>query len=525
MNAFKDLFEALDTTTKTSVKEAELEAFFAEAPDDVAIHTVHALLGRRDDAPASTTKMKDAVKAVTGVDDWLYKSCYEAVGDTAETIALLIPVAQSGGERNIVDWYAELRRLDRAKSYQKSHVLRQWYSEEDPMTIFLVNKLITGGFRVGVSEKTVVNALSSLFDVDEDVLLHRLIGEWEPTTSFYDDVRAPPSEDELSKKPYPFFLCHPVDTPGEELDSAEAYAFEWKYDGIRAQLLRRDEPLLWSRSGEPLNEAFPELVRDAGGVEGGVVLDGEILAYDDEPLSFQALQRRLGRSDPSQSLQSDVPVIFVAYDLLEYDGEDLRDEPFHKRRSLLETVNLPEKYRVADQHWFDSWDDAADELDDSRSHGVEGFMIKHVQSVYHAGRKKDGWYKWKLDPFYLDVVLLYAQTGHGKRGGLFTDYTFGVWDGDSLVPIAKAYSGLSDDTFEEVDSWIRGHTVDSFGPVREVEKEQVFEIAFQGIYRNAKKKSGFATRFPRIVRWRENKPVEEADTVGRCGELVERYES
>ncbi len=524
MKAFKTLFQRLDNTTKTSLKEQALQEFFDEAPDDVVIHGIHALLGKRGDAPASTSQMKDALKQVVDIDDWMYRRCYEEVGDTAETISLLLPVDRAEAERTIVDWYRELRRLSRAKSYQKSVILRGWYRDCDPDTVFLVNKLITGGFRVGVSEKTVVNALATSTGVGEDILLHRLIGDWKPTTAFYDSLRSEPSDEELSRKPYPFCLCYPVDNPEDELDQADEYVFEWKYDGIRAQLLQREEPLLWSRGGEPLNETFPEIIRAAQGLEDDVVLDGEILAYDDDPLPFQSLQRRLGRRDPSQSLRSEVPVVFIVYDVLERDDEDIRDQPLHQRRAHLEQLELPDKVRRAEQQWFSDWPSAADALDGSRSHDVEGFMVKHIKSVYHAGRKKQGWWKWKLDPFSLDAVLMYAKTGHGERNGMYTDYTFGVRNEDGeLLPIAKAYSGLTDDEIEDLDKWIRGNTIDQFGPVREVKKQQVFEIAFQGIYENENKKSGFATRFPRMVRWRKNKDAEEADTIKRCQELVDSY--
>lgn len=524
MKAFQSLFRRLDNTTKTSLKEQALQAFFDDADDDVVIHGIHALLGKRDDAPASTSQMKDALKQVIDIDDWMYRRCYEEVGDTAETISLLLPVGRESSERSIVDWYRELRRLDRAKNYQKPVILRGWYRTCPPDTVFLVNKLITGGFRVGVSEKTVVNALSAYTGVDEDVLLHRLIGDWEPTTTFYESLCSEPDESELSRKPYPFCLCYPVDDPEDELGDADEYVFEWKYDGIRAQLLKRDEPLLWSRGGEPLNETFPELIDAAHGLEDDLVLDGEILAYDDEPLPFQSLQRRLGRRDPSQSLRSEVPVVFIVYDVMERDEEDLRRHPLHQRRAQLEQVDLPDSIRRAEQQWFSDWASASRALDGSRSHDVEGFMVKHVKSVYHSGRKKQGWWKWKLDPFALDAVLMYAQTGHGERSGMYTDYTFGVWgDDEELLPIAKAYSGLTDDEVEELDKWIRGNTVDQFGPVREVKKEQVFEIAFQGIYENEKKKSGFATRFPRMVRWRKTKDVDEADRIQRCQELVDEY--
>jgi DNA ligase-1 len=519
---FAELYDALDGTTRTSQKETLLQKYFEGAGAREASCALFVLTGQKSKGSASSADMKKSLKQVVDIPDWLFKECYSAVGDLSETISLLVPAGDS--VPCLPDLFCVVRRLQRAKSYQKPFILRRFYAEQGRRATYFLNKLLTGGLRVGVSTKTVLKSIAASFGVDEDVLRQRISGEWDPTPGFWETFTSDEAEEELRRKPYPFYLAYNLEDAVDRGDVHD-YVFEEKFDGIRAQAVVRDEEMLWSRGGDVVNASFPELMRALREVPRGTVLDGEIIGWKNgSPLPFNELQRRLGRDRPSAKLRGEVPVRFVVYDCLEHEGRDLRSEPYRARRSVLESLRLPDMVTVADQRRFSSWNDAEEVLDTLRSYSVEGFMLKREDGVYKSGRVKGDWWKWKVDPFELDAVLMYGQTGHGKRAGLYTDYTFGVWRGDEVVPIAKAYSGLSNEEIEEVDSWIRGHTVAKYGPVREVERGLVFEIVFQGIFRKESRKSGYVTRFPRIRRVRWDKPVEEADSVERCESLVSRYE-
>ncbi|HUP89945.1 MAG TPA: ATP-dependent DNA ligase, partial [Longimicrobiales bacterium] len=389
------------------------------------------------------------------------------------------------------------------------------------------NKLITGGFRVGVSQQLVVRALAQVSGVDQGAIAHRLSGTWKPTGDAFTQLVAKDTQDADRSRPYPFYLAYALESELEELGESNAWQAEWKWDGIRAQLVRRDgRNYLWSRGDELVTERFPEITAAADYLPDGVVIDGEIMPWrDGAALPFAQLQRRIGRLKLGPKILADVPVVLLAYDLLELDGRDVRHEPLSWRRQRLAGIvsdaRAESRLLLSPTVPLRSWNDARTAHAEARSHRAEGLMLKRQDGAYGVGRRKGGWWKWKVQPFSVDAVMVYAQAGHGKRALLHTDYTFAVRDGDALVPFAKAYSGLTDAEIRKLDAWIRRNTIEKFGPVRQVKPEQVFEVAFEGIQRSPRHRSGVAVRFPRILRWRDDKTAAEADTIEMLRTLME----
>jgi DNA ligase-1 len=419
-----------------------------------------------------------------------------------------------------------LSALDEAG--QRALVVQTW-RELDTQQRFVYHKLITGGFRVGVSRTLVVRAMAAVADVPDAVMAHRLMGAWEPTGAFFEQLLQPEHESGDHSQPYPFCLAYQLDAPPDNLGPVEDWQIEWKWDGIRAQLIKRNgDVIIWTRGEEMVTDVYPELVQVGQVLPDGTVLDGEILAWQDgKPLPFAILQRRLGRKAVNAKLLREAPVYLITYDLLEWQGADWRNRPLHERRAQLETLVAAIKrdpalaVQVSPVVAVSSWAEAADLREESRQVNAEGFMLKRLSSPYGVGRKKGDWWKWKIDPYTVDAVMIYAQRGSGKRASLYTDYTFAVWHEGELVPIAKAYSGLTDEEIREVDAFVRRHTNERFGPVRSVTPELVMELAFEGIQASTRHKSGIALRFPRIARWRKDKRPEDADSLAVLRELLE----
>jgi DNA ligase-1 len=400
---------------------------------------------------------------------------------------------------------------------QRKEILNAW-NQMDESQRFVWIKLITGGFRVGVSLRLVVRALERFSGIEAAVITHRLMGEWPATADTYRRILSSDTRDADISRPYPFYLAYPLKEKLGDLGSINSWQVEWKWDGIRGQVIKRSEQVfIWSRGEELVTEKYPELADSAASLPDGTVLDGEILPWkDDRPLPFSELQRRIGRKTVGKKLLREVPTAFLAYDILESDGADLRETPLLKRRKILGQIiaNLPSDRMISlPLVTAQSWQELEILREESRRRGAEGFMLKRFDSVYQVGRRRGDWWKWKVDPLTADAVLIYAQRGHGKRAGLFTDYTFAVWQGDTLVPFAKAYSGLTDEEIVRVDRFIQRNTLERFGPVRSVRPELVFEIAFEGIQPSSRHKSCVAVRFPRIARWRRDKKIEEIDTI------------
>ena len=523
MKRFVELFEALDRTTKTNAKVAALVAYFREAEPADAAWAVYFLTGQRLKRLVGTRELREWTGEFSGLSAWLVEDSYEHVGDLAETMTLLVPEPDTPPDdlpslHRMVE--EEIRPLGKmTDDARRAAVSEQW--RRLPGTArFLYNKLITGALRVGVSKRLVTRALAELAGVDPGLTAHRLMGDWQPKPENFRRLLAGEGEGgQDHATPYPFFLASPLQAAPETLGPPREWRAEWKWDGIRAQLIRRaGETILWSRGEERLDGRFPEIEQAAANLPDGTVIDGEVMAWQsdahaDRPLPFSMLQTRIGRKKPGAKTLETTPAVLLAFDLLEADGRDLRDRSLHQRLEMLSgVVDLAgDAIRASEPVAFERWDALPELRASSRERGVEGLMLKRTDSPYRVGRKRGDWWKWKVDPYTFDGVLLYAQPGHGRRSGLFTDYTFAVHSGRDLVPVAKAYSGLKQTEIDELDRWIRSHTRERFGPVRSVEPVHVFELAFEGIARSGRHKSGVALRFPRIHRWRRDLKVEDAD--------------
>jgi DNA ligase-1 len=524
------LFRALDETTATSRKIEAMAAYFGSAPPADAAWAVYLLSGRRLKRLVPARELRAWTAAATGYPEWLVEETHSAVGDLAETLALLFDgeadATAAADDTPLHVWMGEritgLRRLD---ADERQARVTAWWRALATDDRFVLNKLMTGSFRVGVSRRLVVRALARCSGLEPERVAHRLMGPWEPTGDFFESLVSAQERAVDAGRPYPFFLASPLTTVAEQLGALDDWLVEWKWDGIRAQLLRRGEATwLWSRGEEALEGRFPEVERAATGLPPGCVLDGEILAWSDGgPLPFARLQRRIGRLKPDRRVLREAPVIFVAFDLLEVGGVDLRAQPLVERRRRLAQLVPTAGGAIALSDPVDAadWTELAARRERAQAGRTEGFVLKHCQSPYRSGRVRGDWWKWKVDPQTLDAVLLYAEPGHGRRSNLLTDYTFGVWRDDELVPVAKAYSGLDQGEIERLDRWIRQHTRERFGPVRSVEPTHVFELACDGVQRSKRHKAGLTLRFPRIHRWREELAIAEADQLHDVERLID----
>ncbi|SDH06209.1 DNA ligase-1 [Pseudomonas flavescens] len=579
MIAFAQLYARLDATTSSNAKLAALQDYLRDAEPADAAWAVYFLAGGRPRQLVPSRQLRELAMQRAGLSAWLFEESYSAVGDLAETIALLLPPASITSQDGLAIWVEDkllpLRGLPPDELAMRLDAL---WAQLDASSLMVSIKLITGAFRVGVSKLLVTRALAAIADVDAKRVAQRLVGYTDlshrPTAASYERLIAVESDDEHAQRggqPYPFFLAHPLQRPLQEFDASLGlpadWLIEWKWDGIRAQLVKRDGQLwVWSRGEELISERFPELQELAASLPDGTVVDGELVVWRHAPEAtarqgelmaqaagqsaerlndqveeqleqygiqpFALLQQRIGRKTLSRKLLEEVPVAVLAYDLLEWQGEDWRSRPQHARRAQLERVVA----RCASPRLMpspllhgDNWQALAEQREASRALGVEGMMLKARESAYGVGRSKDVgvWWKWKIDPLSVDAVLIYAQRGHGRRASLYSDYTFAVWDGAPgdperrLVPFAKAYSGLTDEEMRKVDAIVRKTTVEKFGPVRSVTPSLVFELGFEGIARSPRHKSGIAVRFPRMLRWRHDKTVEEADTLALLQELLQ----
>ena len=520
MKKFARLFAAIDETTATNEKVAALVAYFGSAPPADAAWAVHFLTGRRPKRLVGSRKLAAWAADEADIPEWLFEESYHAVGDLAETITLVLPDDGASSELSLAHWVEErLLRLRGEDDDVQREVLVGAWRELDRKERFVWNKLITGSFRVGASQRLVIRALAEVSGVEEGVIAHRLMGAWDPTPEFFQRLIAPDTRDADVSRPYPFFLAHPLEAEPASLGDLQEWIAEWKWDGIRAQLIRRaGRTFLWSRGEELLAGRFPEVEETGGLLPEGTVIDGELLPWvDGVPLPFAQLQRRIGRKNLGRKILDEVPAVLVAYDLLEEAGTDIRPRPLSERRSrlaaLVESVPAAGRLILSPAVSVSDWEALTEARRAAREMGAEGLMLKRLSSEYGVGRRRGDWWKWKVDPLTVDAVLIYAQPGSGKRAGLFTDYTFGIWEGNHLVPFAKAYSGLTDEEIRKVDAFVRRNTLEKFGPVRTVKPELVFELHFEGIQRSSRHKSGIAVRFPRMARWRTDKKAEEADNI------------
>ncbi len=564
MRAFARLYDELDATTSTLVKVDALKRYLAAAAPADAAWAVYFLAGGKPRQVVPSGVLWAVACREAGIEEWLFDACYQSVGDFAETVAHVLPPPANESDLGLAAWVEErllpLRGLSPAE--QAARVAGFW-NELDTPSRFLLNKLIGGSFRVGVSKLLVQRAIAEGAGIDAKLVAQRMMG--------YTDGRTAPSAARYQRlsdgsgdtaldlgQPYPFFLAHQLDLAHTEFDARLAdpvdWIVEWKYDGIRAQIVRRGgQAWIWSRGEELVTERFPELVEAAAALPDGSVLDGEIVVWNEGRVqAFSLLQQRIGRKTLTKKVLAEAPVGFIAYDLLEDAGIDLRERPQAERRALLERLVADHpRLHLSPLESAPSWAAFAERRLESRERGVEGFMLKHRQARYGTGRRKQDdlaggtWWKWKIDPLSVDCVLIYAQAGHGRRASVYTDYTFAVWNRTpadaaeaeaaieaiarreapapealQLVPFAKAYSGLTDEEFRRIDRIIRATTLEKFGPVRSVRPTLVFELGFEGINRSSRHKSGIAVRFPRMLRIRDDKPIAEADTLDALETLL-----
>lgn len=533
MKNFANLIKELDNSNKTSVKVDALTEYFINASDEDKVWTIAILSHRRPPRPVNTTLLRIWANELANIPTWLFEESYHIVGDLAETIALIIPTTNDHSDKSLTEYLQEIIALKKKSDDEKRDYLQQNWLALNYYERFVFTKLITGSFRIGVSQKLMTRALSKATGVDEDILAFKLMGNWNPNTIQFQELVIDEKSSDYLSKPFPFYLAYPLEADLEALGSPSDWSIEHKWDGIRSQTIIRDgEIYVWSRGEELVTDKYPELHSLVSIIPDGTVIDGEILPFIDSEIgSFNELQTRIGRKTVSAALLKKTPIIIRAYDILEWQGQDIRMQPYLKRREILEnlllTISSDEiPLQLSPRIELTSWDDVAKERGKAREMKSEGLMIKRNDSAYLVGRKKGDWWKWKLQPLTIDAVLTYAMRGSGRRSNLFTDYTFGLWetneDGSKeLVTFAKAYSGLTDAEFRKVDDYIKKNTLERFGPVRSVTPKLVFEIGFEGIALSKRHKSGVATRFPRILRWRHDKPIEEANTLEDLKSMIQ----
>ena len=537
MRSFAQLFSSLDETNKTNEKVRVLKEYFLAVKDEDKIQTLALFTGRKPKRQINATLVKTWAMEMAHIPAWLFDESYHVVGDLGETIALLLPKTDETQNKSLSEWIAEINALGSFNEDEKKQWLTSSWLSMDQQERFVFNKILTGSFRVGVSQSLIIKALSEISGLSTQVLTHRIMGNWDPATFSYSQLMQEEDGSEDISRPYPFYLAYAIQETSDQTKTAEEISLslgdtanwqaEWKWDGIRAQAIQRSgEIFIWSRGEDLATDKFPELHPFLLELPHGTVLDGEAICFADNcPLPFNVLQTRIGRKNLTRKILEESPMAFIAYDCLEHQGNDIRHLPLAERRAILEQLHressFKEIFRLSPVVDFNSWDDLFEMRLRSREELAEGFMLKRLDSPYLVGRKRGDWWKWKVDPLSIDAVMIYAQKGHGRRADLYTDYTFAVWDQDKLVPFAKAYSGLTDKEINQVDYFVKRNTLEKFGPVRTVKPELVFEIGFEGINKSTRHKSGVALRFPRILRWRQDKKIEEADTLETLKEFLQ----
>ena len=534
MRHFAELIKTLDSTNKTTLKVAALTEYFKLAEDKDKVWAIAILSHRRPKRPVNTTLLRTWASQLANIPLWLFEESYHIVGDLAETIALVIPVSETTSEKTLSQFLVEMIELKSKSDEDKKQYLFENWKALNYYERFVFCKLITGSFRIGVSQKLMTRALAKATDIDEDILAYKIMGNWDPQKISFTQLILEENEEDYLSKPYPFYLAHAVENKLETLGDVRDWTAEHKWDGIRSQvIIRKNQLFVWSRGEELVTDKYPEFEAFVNTIPNGTVLDGEILPYFENAIgTFNDLQTRIGRKTVSKALLKKTPVILKTYDILEWKGKDIRDLAYSERRKVLEKLfeevtkeatveNFP--LHLSETISFQNWEEVAVERSRAREESSEGLMLKRLDSPYLVGRKKGDWWKWKVAPLTIDAVLTYAMRGHGRRTNLFTDYTFGLWDKEKeeLVTFAKAYSGLTDAEFRKVDAWIKKNTLERFGPVRSVVPHHVFEIAFEGIAKSSRHKSGVATRFPRILRWRQDKKIEDANTLEDLKGLIQ----
>tara|TARA_Y100000766_G_scaffold281218_1_gene292361 strand:+ start:581 stop:2218 length:1638 start_codon:yes stop_codon:yes gene_type:complete len=539
---FSELFEELDSNNSTNKKVEILEHYFLSNEALENSWTIYLLSGKRNRRFINGKHLKHFFSELYECPIWLVDTCYSKVGDSAELITLLLKNKINLGNEKLKDISLNellnkiLPDLLNMNEYEKKSSIKYIWENLPNENLLVFNKILTGTFRVGVSIGLITKSIAKLINIDEEIISHRLMGDFIPSIEVYESLtNKNTNKEELNSKPFPFLLANNFEKKVLE-HSINDFQFEWKWDGIRIQLIKRfGNVFLWTRGQELVNESFPELVKDISYIKDDFVLDGELLVWDLTkriPMDFSNLQKRLNRKAPNKSIQNKFPITFIAYDLLEHKGNDKRGLKLKDRRLLLENNyskwenELEEKitdiFKLSNLILPENWKDVDKIKNKSRENNTEGLIIKNKRSIYSSGRKKGLWWKYKVDPMQLDAVLIYAKGGSGRRAGLYTDYSFGLWKDKELVKFASAYSGLTNQEIRELDKWIRKNTLRKFGPVRSVIPEMVFEISFENIQISNRHKSGIAVRFPRITKWRKDKKIKDADTLDNAYEMMKK---
>lgn len=526
---FASLIDQLNSSTRTNDKLQSLINYFGIALPDDKVWVIAIFSGRRPKRIVSSALLQNWCCELRDVPPWLFAESYHSVGDLAETISLILPEHNKQGYGEKLSWFLEkfilLEKQD--EQIKKDFIITNW-NKMTQAEMFVFNKLITGNFRIGVSQKMIVNSLAKVVDLTPSVIAHRISGNWDPLTTTFEELLSLEATVADISKPYPFYLAYALEEDPETLGETSQWQAEWKWDGIRGQIIKRNgELFVWSRGEELMTDKFPEYAILKDILPDGIVLDGEIIpVMNDSPLPFAVLQTRIGRKNILKKQLKEAPISFFVYDLLEYNGEDWRERSLDERRKQLEYIMDSIKnpvIRLSTVIDFKDWKDLEEIRKRSRYMNSEGIMVKRKNSIYQVGRKKGDWWKWKIDPLTIDCVLVYAQKGSGRRSSLYTDYTFAVKDGDKLVTFTKAYSGLTDKEFAQVDNFVKRNSLEKFGPVRTVKPELVFEIAFEGIASSTRHKSGVALRFPRMSKWRKDKKPDEINTLDDLKALLTAY--
>lgn len=526
MKAFARLFTEIEQTTKTNAKVEALIRYFAIANEQDILWCISILIGKTLKRNIKTIQLKTWASDLSDLPMWLFEESYHIVGDLAETITLALPEPITEKDFTLTQTISFLQLMVSYTDEQKQEAIVNRWMHMEYAERFVFNKLITGNFRMGVSKQLVIKALALHFKMEEQLVAHRLMGQWNPLEINLKELLFEDDKTNRTYQPYPFFLAYQLDAAPETLGDISEWQIEEKLDGIRGQIIVRDRNLfVWSRGEELMTDKFPEFAPLKDLLPDGTVLDGEVIPWKDgKPLPFAIMQTRIGRKSITAKTLQEAPLVMVCYDLLELNGADIRQEPLSYRRKqlahLLASLNPGAALVLSPALVCNDWEDVKEIRAAARNDNYEGVMLKRLDSIYETGRRRGNWWKWKVDPLTVDGVLIYAQQGHGRRANLFTDYTFAVWDNDILVPFAKAYSGLTDKEIGEVDNWIKKNTIDKFGPVRSVKTELVFELAFEGIQLSGRHKSGVALRFPRILRWRKDKIAAEANTKNDLMQLI-----
>ena len=540
LNKFSKLFEELDSNNSINKKINSLTKYFKSSSNLNNILTIYLLIGKRNKRFISGKSLREYYADIYKMPIWLIETCYSKVGDSAEVISLLLQdnlLKKDIKEDISLDQLLNkiLPNLSKLEEPQKKSQIKLLWEKTTNDNQLIFNKILTGSFRIGVSKGLVTKAISNMVGIDESIILHRLMGDFDPIEETYIFlINEKLEQKELTYKPYPFQLANTFDEKIKETTSINQYQFESKWDGIRSQIIKRSNNIsIWTRGEELVNKTFPELIKLISDFKNDFVLDGEILIWDEIkncPKEFSLLQKRLGRKSPSAKIQKDLPVVFIAYDILEMNGNDIRSKVLSERRNILEEKfynpisedqnNNSRKIKITKLLKIKNWEELEEAKNSARNIKTEGLVIKNKNSKYLPGRKKGNWWKYKVDPMQLDGVLIYAKPGSGKRADLYTDYSFAIWEENKLVKFANAYSGLNNEEIKELDKWIRKNTLEKYGPVRSVKPELVFEISFDNIQISKRHKSGIALRFPRITRWRKDKNIKDADSLENAKRMI-----